>query len=350
LVISPQAAELTMPGDEFASWKDLVEAGLAKLQSKMAKLMEFASDYGGKADDNFVAITFETIDTTFEIPKPKKMVPRKEIEKIVDLLRIVMATGDKLLDARVFKWEEWEGSIVLLISAPQATMNVLFPKLLSVKGGNGFDLSDHMPQSCANTGRRYRVAAMVPVFLWTIKDPAINAAMQTLLNVELANHNTDGAWFNIEPISDAATATSAGAVPPRTAIRCLGKYRPVQHSPKVAELKKLLTVSHVCDTIALVDDGLLVEKLAAVCPSAAVRVEEESPQIGGGPAIPTEPSAPVITTGAAVGGEGKRPRSPTDRTSSQLSEKKLGQSSNGHGRERSRISAPDESSFGSEKW
>jgi hypothetical protein len=268
LVISPQEAEVTMPADRFASWKDQVEAGLAKLQSKMAKLMPFSSDYGGKADDDFAAITFETIDTTFEIPNPKKLVHRKEVEKIVKLLRKVMATGDETLDSEVVQWEEWKGSIVLLISAPQANMNVLFSKLLSVKHGDGLALSDHMPQGNAGVGRRYRVTAMDPVFLWTIKDPATNAALQTVLNAELAAHNTDGAWFDIEPIDDAAAAASAGVAPPRTAIRCLGKYRAAHSSPKVAELKKLLTVSHACDTIALVDDGLLVAKVATMSPNA----------------------------------------------------------------------------------
>jgi hypothetical protein len=268
LVISPVEAKLTLSDDEYASWKDKVEADLAKLQPKMAELMAIASDYGGKADKKFVAFTFETIDTTFEIPKPKKRMDRREVEKIVKLLRKVMATGNETLDAEVVAWEAWKGSIVLLISAPQANLSILYSKLLSVKHGNGLALSDHMPQGSAGAGRRYRVTAMDPVFLWTIKDPATNAAMQTLLNAELAAHNTDGAWFTIELIKDAAAAASAGVVSPRTAIRCLGKYRAAHSSPKVAELTKLLTVSHVCDTIALVDDGLLVAEVAAMSPNA----------------------------------------------------------------------------------
>jgi hypothetical protein len=54
------------------------------------------------------------------------------------------------------------------------------------------------------------------------------------------------------------------------------------------------------------------------------------PQTGGGPASSTKPSAPAIstwegspiTTGAPVGGEGKRPRSPTGRTPDQPGAKK----------------------------
>jgi hypothetical protein len=244
-----------MEEERFDSWKEKAERRLARMQSRIAELFQYRSSVapacvlgiGAAADASSSCATIKLEErTTLQFPKPKLKIDRKAVLSIVKLLRKALTTGNPELDAEIFDWECWPGSIVILISASHAVLSNLF---LRIRTPQGILLDDGKVQ--------LTVTELVPVFFWKIMDIGYRLAMQHLLNMQLSARKRDlgvsgddvgGAWFEIKPNPASLAQQDRG-------ILVLAKSRVAAQRKALPDLSGVVDVQHKFDTVSLAPSG-----------------------------------------------------------------------------------------------
>jgi hypothetical protein len=230
-----------MSPSDVISWQERVRTAWENIHPQIAQLFDFASSVTPASIEGsgaaFATLAFkENID--MEISKPTKEVAQLRVANLIEMVQGAFSTGYEDLDAKIVLWKAWTGSIVVLISAPEAILSRLFLNVQTSVDGLILD------------GGQYTVKAVNPVFLWKIEDKDASSALQNLFSSHLVDRKDEkdllgedvtGALLQVEPQPASSNLQHQG-------IFCLAEARPLKESP--TEFLDL-SVVHICDTTNL---------------------------------------------------------------------------------------------------